>query len=119
MVEAYGRDDEIAVGVRLMHPRTLRQPIVRDLLQLRTVDPCTHRERVAFPQGRATIWSGRSGRCAARPGANTLAVARLRGVVVTRNVDVVRGPFARYGTRAGMLRLLRALQRYTPPPASG
>jgi len=76
-------------------------------------DPCTHRERVALPQGRATIWSSRGRRCDARPEDN-FAIAHLPGVVVTLGVETDRGPLTRYATRAGMLRLLRALRPRTP-----
>ena len=116
MVLAYGRRD-IGIALRLTHPRILRQPIIRGLLQIIDQDPCMHRKRLALPQGRATIWLPRGRRCDDR---RPLAVARLPGVVVTVNVDIRQGPLARYATRAGMLRLLRALRprpELAEPPA--
>jgi hypothetical protein len=111
MLLAYGRD--LAVVVGLLLPRTLHRPAVRRELRRLARDPCTRRERVALPSGGATIWSRPGRRCHARP-ENTFAIARLPGVRVTIAVDVSRGPIARYATRAGMLRLLRALRERAP-----
>lgn len=108
MYLAYGRDEEIVIG--LWGPRLLRLPIFRRGLRRLAHDPCTRRHRVALPSGHGTIWSRRSGRrCHARS-EGVFAIARLPGVVVALGVDAEHKAHTRYATRAGMLRLLRALR---------
>jgi hypothetical protein len=110
MVLLYGR--YATVTLYLWRPRTLRRSFVRGALAAIAHDPCTHRRRIRLAQGHATIWSFGGRRCDTRSEAR-LAVMRLPGTVVMLGVDTRRRP-TRYATRAGMLRLLRALQPYTP-----
>lgn len=111
---SYGRDDGVAIV--LTDPRVLHQPWFRREMRRIARDVCTRRERVALTAGRATIWSQPGRRCHARP-EDTFAIARLPGVAVILAVEAQPGPVTRYATRAGMLRLLRALRerpRTTP-----
>ncbi|HKG37775.1 MAG TPA: hypothetical protein VKB25_02200 [Conexibacter sp.] len=110
----YGRDDELVVT--LMQPSILRLPIVRRDLRRLAHDPCTRRERVALPSGHATIWSKRGRRCRVRA-EDTFAIARMPGVIVVLGQDSERRSVTRYATRAGMLRLLRALRLRQPSAA--
>jgi hypothetical protein len=113
---AYGRGDEIVVT--LMRPSVLRRPVFRHGFRRLARDPCTRRERVALASGHATIWSRHGGRCHAKADA-TFAIARLSGVVVLLGLDAeqpVTPSVARYATRTGMLRLMRALHRREPRP---
>jgi hypothetical protein len=110
----YGDD---GVGITVARPRLLRLPIFRRDLRRLSHDPCTRRERVALPSGHATIWSPRGLRCRAR-GADPFAIAHLPGVVALVGLDAERRGSARYATRVGMLRLLRALRLREPRPAA-
>jgi hypothetical protein len=110
MTLMYG--DDATVDVDLWRPRTLRRSFFRGALGMIAHDPCTHRKRIRLAQGRATIWSFGGRGCDTRSEAR-LAIMRLPGTVVMLGVDTRRGP-TRYATRAGMLRLLRALRPYAP-----
>jgi len=110
MTLVYGDDPTVAVD--LWRPRTIRRSFFRSALAIIAHDPCTHRKRVRLAQRRATIWSFGGRGCDTRPEAR-LAVVRLPGTVVMLSVDTRRRP-TRYATRAGMLRLLRALRPYAP-----
>jgi hypothetical protein len=110
MTLLYG--DDATVAVDLWRPRTMRRSFFRSAMTMIAHDPCTHRKRIRLAQGRATIWSFGGRRCDTRLEAR-LAVMRLPGAVVMLSVDTRRRP-TRYATRAGMLRLLRALQPYAP-----
>lgn len=108
----YGRD--FALTLLLSQPRLLHLRSFRRERRRIARDTCTRRERVAIPDGRATIWFRARG-CERHPD-DVFALARLDGVVVAIGVDVAHGPATRYATRAGMLRLLRALR---PRPPAG
>lgn len=110
MTLLYG--DDAAVAVDLWRPRTLRRSSFRSAMAMIALDPCTHRTRTRLAQGRATIWSFGGRGCDTRSEAR-LALMRPPGTVVMLSVDTRRRP-TRYATRAGMLRLLRALRPYAP-----
>lgn len=113
MFLSYGRDDEVVIA--LIPPGFLQRPFLRRELRRVARDPCTRRQRVTLRSGRATVWSSRGRGCHPRP-EYAFAIARLPGVAAILTIDAERGPAARYATRTGMLRLLRALRERPSPP---
>jgi hypothetical protein len=110
MTLVYG--DDAPVAVDLWRPRTMRRSSFRGVMAIIAHDPCTHRKRIRLAQNRATIWSFGGRGCDTRSEAR-MAIVHLPGTIVMLTVDTRRRP-TRYATRAGMLRLLRALRQYAP-----
>lgn len=105
----------LAFPIVLLDPK-LRRPAFRSALGRTLRQYCPVVERLTLPNGRATIFTGR--RSCRHDGA---AIVRFPGVVVVVFPDECsdcREPIARYHSRAGLRRIVRALRIRPPRPAT-
>jgi hypothetical protein len=103
-----------AVTLVLEPPSTLRQAALRRQLRRIRREACTRFERIPLSGGRASIYA-LAPHCGSADEQTPLAIARFPHAAVIVSLSCARcGPLARYGTRAGLRRLVHAL-RVRPP----